>query len=361
MIRASDITKSVQLASSWLFRASSVFPDNGVAQYFNPNENWTQPAPGLTGEAIAVQLALSQTFDSPSISEHAIRLAHWLSSRQLDCGALQEGRIDEPAVPSIIQTGRGVIGWTAAYMYTEEETFLIDALRAAEWICAMQHGSGAWRSNMGEPHGGITTAFSIRVVRPLLELWRLTGMERFRATSVKALDWCLENRGRVGWFLYNSLDEKSTDATLNHIVWCLEGLLYGGIYLQDRRYSDAVEQCAEQLLKWQRASGDLPRKYNHSFRPVTPKHSAQSIAQMAGIWCELSAHTGTDRYFDAAQKAGVFLRSLQHGPAAAPTIRGSLPFERNARTCPVEAVLSFIQSQLLELAFIKKEQSDNES
>jgi hypothetical protein len=348
MNETGEILTSLQLASSWLLKASSVFTKGGISECYTISEYWKEPSVGVAGAAVKSLFKLASFFDSPSFADKAVVLARWMLPFQLDCGGVSEGRIDEPLVPCVMQTGWAVSGWIAAYQYTNDESFLCAAIYAGEWICAMQHGSGAWRSDLGNDHGGIITAFTSQLAWPLSVLWQLSGMERFKISARKTLDWLLVNRLRNGWFMYNSLDE-SADATLNHIACCLEGLVYAGIIFGDEKYIMIADENAKTVMQWQRANGEIPQRFNHSFRPVTPKNTAQSIAQMVCIWFELARLTGNSVYCSAAQKANAYLRSMQITDTSADVIRGSLPFERNARKYPVEATVRFIDAQLMEL------------
>ncbi len=353
MNESGEILSAVQLASSWLLKASSVFPKGGMSECYTIAEYWKDPSVGVVGGALSTLFGLAEFFGSPSFSEKATVLAHWMISQQLDCGGVTQGRTDEPVVPCVLQTGQAISGWLAAYRHTNDENFLTSAVYAGEWICAMQHGDTAWCSNLGDEFGGLVTAFTSRLAWPLLRLWEATGIERFKTSACSALDWLIPQRARNGWFMYNSMDDSS-DATLNHISYCLEGLLYGGAIVDNKTYIAVVEQTVQALMQWQRANGEFSHKHNHSFRPVTPKNSAQSIAQMVCILFDLTRLTGNGIYAESAGKANAYLRSLQVTATSADVMRGAIPFERNARKFPVEAAVRFIDAQLIELQQVRQ-------
>jgi DUF1680 family protein len=101
----------------------------------------------------------------------------------------------------------------ALHRATGAARFLTAARKAADWILAAQDPDGKWVRNT---YSGKPKAYKSRVAWALLEVFDMTGEERFRTAGELAVAWTLSQAQPSGWFANASLTEP--DRPWTHLI-----------------------------------------------------------------------------------------------------------------------------------------------
>ena len=147
-------------------------------------------------------------------------MGDWEIDIQLPSGAVRGG-IGLNAYPIVFNTGQVILGWTALFRHTQDERYLSAALRAADWLVDAQDSDGKWvRSTYLEA----PRAYHSRVAWPLLEVFALSGNERYRQSALNFIEWLLPQQLDNGFFPHMAL--VPGDFPITHtIAYTLRGLI----------------------------------------------------------------------------------------------------------------------------------------
>jgi MoaA/NifB/PqqE/SkfB family radical SAM enzyme/predicted SAM-dependent methyltransferase len=205
----------------WLRRAQEANPGGGVsALYYLDSQRWDVDYPETTGYIIPTFLVYARLTHDEDYRNRAKSMGDWEIAIQSP-----EGGAGEPVGvyglrPRIFNTGQVILGWVALYRETGDRQYLMAARRAADWIVGNLDAEGIWRrSTYAGPR-----AYKSRVAWALLELYAISGIEKYREGAERVLGWILAQAHENGWFENNSLSDPHRPWT--HLIgYVLVGLL----------------------------------------------------------------------------------------------------------------------------------------
>src|SRR5262249_36216153 len=138
-------------AVGWLSRAQDAVPGGGGSHGFRLRSGWPPPYPETTGYIITPLLRCTQAthplgagLDVADLKARVGRMAGWLTTVQLDCGALPGGTVTVAPSPTVFNTGQVLEGWCAAYRERPED-LRRPITSAAAWLVSVQDDDGCWR------------------------------------------------------------------------------------------------------------------------------------------------------------------------------------------------------------------------
>jgi MoaA/NifB/PqqE/SkfB family radical SAM enzyme/predicted SAM-dependent methyltransferase len=206
---------------AWLRHAQQVNPGGGVASmYHMDKERWDVDYPETTGYIIPTFLAYANFTGDARWQTWAIHMGDWEIAIQTPGGGAGEPVGVYGLRPRVFNTGQVLLGWVALYRSTSAPRFLTAACKAADWIISSQDFDGKWIRNT---YSGQPKAYKSRVAWALLELYDVTGKERYRNAAELAIAWILAQAEPNGWFNNNSLTEPERPWT--HLIgYVLVGL-----------------------------------------------------------------------------------------------------------------------------------------
>ena len=341
--------KSINGALDWFSRSYVANSQQGISEYYSTTENWKKPMPGVTAEIAGLLANLEKCFIDNDFQLKSVELADWSSETQLDCGAVQGDRIGLPAYPSVLRTAQAVKGWIHVYRNKKNEKSIVSAIRAGEWIVSNQDGDGSWRDNLNDQFGGEAKAYNIIASCALGMLWQETKIEKFKQTALRGLEWVLSKQIDIGWFMDNSSDPQTQDASLRNIGYTVLSLYDCGILFEENKFLDSAEKAVESMLKWQRTSGDFPRRFNHKNNPTISRHCVFGTAQIAKFCFLIYSVNKKIVFLETARKALDFLIGAQDLNSKYDGVKGAVPAEKNKRVYYAETVKEFIDVLLLDL------------
>lgn len=283
--------------------------------------------PETTGYIIPTFLAAAEVLALPALADRAMRAADWLCSIQHAGGGWQGGRMGEAREPVVFNTAQVVRGMLAAHAHSGNSVYLEAAVRAGVWMVRVQEADGPWaRHNFL----GVPRVYDSYVDAPLLRLHAITGMEAFRASAVLNLQWVLGRQASNGWFADADNTVKHNTRPITHtIAYTLDGLLESHALTKDERYLQAAERAARVLRDRFLDQGNLHGRYDARWRG-TEASITTGCAQLSVVWSRLYATTRISAYEVAARRMVDLLKYVQHTSSSGPSeahggLTGSFP------------------------------------
>jgi Squalene-hopene cyclase C-terminal domain len=205
----------------WLKRAQEINPGGGVSAHYGMDiKKWEVDYPETTGYIIPTFLCYYRLTGNEQYRQWAIAMGDWEITIQAPEGGVGEAFGRYGLRPRVFNTSQVILGWAALYDETGQDRYLSAACAAADWIVANQDKDGKWTANTYQG----PKAYKSRVAWALLELYQLTGEEKYRGSAERSIRWVLQQADDNGWFENNSLTEPGKPWT--HLIgYVLVGLL----------------------------------------------------------------------------------------------------------------------------------------
>lgn len=310
----------------WFLEHQKRQPDNGVTSaiaFRNGKPVLWGSYPEVTGYIIPSLFDYARDFDDTAVFDAAVLATEFELSMQDGEGWFPGGYVGNLTGPSCFNSGQIIFGLLRAHEETGREDFLQSAVRAADWLCAMQNPDGAWRKYN---YADIARTYDSTLAWALLEMHRVTGTEAYAEHARKSLDWVLSNQAPNGWFhnCDNSVDRNETPLT-HTIGYTGEGLLRCYLLCGDERLLESARRLCLQLLHaFELLGKPLPGRLDSEFRGAVGSTCLTGNAQISICWQLLYSILGDTRYLNAALKMNDFLKTMQYVHDD-PVISGSLP------------------------------------
>ncbi len=208
----------------------------------------------------------------------------------------------------------GVIvkGLLDAYKILNDKKILEKSLKVSEWLINnMQYDDGSFRAAYNysrkafvdfDKWYGSKGCLHGKLAMPFLFIWRLSGNERFRESSIKLVQWLLNLQLSNGAF---RAKEKANYVFLHAHCYALEGLLYAWYFLGNDEYLDAIIRGAKWLSEVQYKGGGIPVLYPSS--RLLKRVAIDATAQAIRIWLILYKITDNMYWFRRAEAGIKFL------------------------------------------------------
>jgi len=269
-------------------------------------------------------LNYSRVYGDPDVRERALQMADWLVKIQLGCGGIRAGTtLDNPAVPTIFNTGQVLFGWASAYEEAQRRSYLQAMLKAADWLVEMQDADGAWRNGRSPHVSYAVNTYNTRTAWSLYRTYELTGRAEYREAALRNVRWALTQRTSTGWLELNCLSDSVRPLT-HTIAYAIRGILEIGISAADESFVRVARVAADALLRAQRSDGSLAGRYSEGWVPEVSWSCLTGNVQTAIIWGRLYQVCGEARYLDAVRKANRSVTSRVNLSASEPGIRGGV-------------------------------------
>ncbi len=329
---------------NWLFAAQNTNGSGGVSIEYSFSWGWRWPYPEVSGYIIPTLFDFAQTFPNSPVSfearSRAVKIADWLIKIQLPDGSYQLGlyptskgsfadRAYSSTEQSAFETAQILYGLSRAYRETNEALYLNAALAAGDWLVRTQSQDGYWNiSIQNQPR-----SFDSMIAWSLAELHRLSSRKSYSDSAKANLDWCLSRQRENGWF--DLCSHTLGDLPWTHgIGYTLQGLLEADTILKEERYTEAVKDTAEVLLRiysikgfksvYEQQYGFLPARFDERWRSRDKFTCLTGNAQISLVFSRLFTVIGDIRYLNAALKLNSDLKSLQNVTSTNDGIRGGI-------------------------------------
>jgi hypothetical protein len=304
-------------AIQWLCRAQDAAQGGGVSYGFSLRGGWQPPYPETTGSIIPTFLRYAERSTSrlgdseaQAFIKRAERMAHWLTSLQMDNGALPGGTTAIKPVPTVFNTGQILQGWVYAYKQFNDEAILKSLIRAANWLVEVQDEDGCWRRGLSPLTLQTPATYNVRSAVGLLEAGQLIDEANFRKAAIRNFDWALTQQRENGWFENNCLTNLQQPLT-HTIGYTLEGLLEAAIILHNENYLAAVIRASKHLKNVVHEDGFLAGRLNAEWQPQADWCCLTGSSQIALVWLKLARYLGNNEYLEAAKRLLSFVKRTQ--------------------------------------------------
>jgi uncharacterized protein YyaL (SSP411 family) len=303
-----EIKEALDKAAGWLVSAQRANDDGGMGSYHLINK-WSSSYPETTGYIIPTLINYGKKNNKQEAMDSAMTAADFLLKIQKESGGWQGGRIGENKPEIVFNTGQVIRGMIAAFEHSVVQKYLDAAIKAGIWLSDIRHPEGYWQTHalMGKAR-----VYDTFVDAPLLQLYELTGEEKFRKTAIQNLDWVIRDKMHEnGWFEDCDNTVKRNDKPILHtIAYTLDGLIDCSLILKDDRYLKAAVKGANKLRDIFLSNGFLNGRYDCNWNGSEYMLCTGS-AQMAIIWLKLYGIYNDKAYLEAAQRMTSLLIFIQ--------------------------------------------------
>lgn len=313
------LQSAAQAALAWLRRSHEAAGDGGIPAFYDLlRDAWAPSYPETMGYLLPTLLRYADRDDRAAVGPMAWELAEYLLRVQTGEGAIPGWGTN--AAVYIFDTGQVAQGWLAVFQAAGDPRFKAALIKAADWLVAQQEPEGYWSRHQ---FGGHIKTWDVRVGWPLIQAGAAFGRAEYVTAGRRCLDWALTQQGADGWFTHCAL-EPGEPPVLHTIAYAIEGLLEGGLLLNEPRYIEAARRAADALLARQRPNGSLSAYWRPGWQPLSRSSCLTGDAQMALCWLRLYQHTGEHRYLQAGRRALAFVASTQILNDRWPPVQGAI-------------------------------------
>ena len=319
----------LQATMNWLKNAHDAGNGHGVSGGYSVIDGWLAPYPETTGYIIPTFYDYAEFAGEDDWRERAQAMADWEIEVQMPNGAVQSGLYkgkNAAQIPAVFNTGQVILGWCRAFLETDDRRYLEAAKRAGGWLIEVQAKDGAWRIESQETETNVHT-YDVRTAWSLLEIYDITGEEKYLESAKAKLEWTLRQQRGNGWFENNAFftsAEKWTFPFTHTIAYVMEGLQESYRILKDERYFEAYAKTAEKLLRIFELKKFMAGDFDEKWKSAAKYSCLTGDAQIAGVWLKHFETTNDTRFLNAALKLNDYTKSTQNISAFRRGIRGGI-------------------------------------
>jgi len=304
-------------AESWLCRAQDASPDGGVSYGYSLFGGWRPSYPETSGYIATTFFRMANDRD-PSYRNRAVNILRWLRSIQNADGSFSNPRYGRQGI--VFDTGQVLFGLVKGYEATGDFDLLRSARRAAGWLTSVADVDMRWTrsEHLNTPH-----VYNTRTAWALLRMNQIEFDASREAVARKNLDWAVAEQGANGFFQHCSFKPGQTPFT-HTIAYTARGLLESGLLLNDRKYIEAAQRCADAMLLHLRGDGHLPLAISTAGKAVSDACCLTGNCQFAIVWARLFAHGHGESYRTGVVRALDYVMSTQNITTDDPDVRGAI-------------------------------------
>ncbi len=315
------VKRRMEVTIEWIKRAYEAAGDGGISKgYSLLRGRWAPSYPETTAYTIPTLLNAAEFLDCADLQVIAVSLADYLLSSTTPEGGMAHFKARSRSKPVVFDTGQAIFGWLSAYLATGDRRYLDAAVRAGDWLVSIQAPSGSWKQNQ---HLGVEKVIDTRVAWALLELHQHTHQDAYYESAVHNLEWALQQQDDEGWFQRCALVEGE-DPLTHTLAYTAEGLFECGRLLHEPRYMAAAQWTADALLANLRVDGSLAATYTSAWRETSRSSCLTGNGQMAHLWLRFYEMSGDMAYYEAAEKAIIFVARTQNLLTTDINLRGAI-------------------------------------
>ena len=283
---------------------------------------WGPLYPETTGYIIPTFYDFAVHSGDKAYRLRAVRMANWLLSLQLECGAFPLGPLwpDWDRRPIVFDTGQIIHGLVRAFEETEDSRYLESATRAGDWLGDIQERDGSWRRFTSS---GFVHTYNVRTAWALLRLHQVTHDSKHLESAKRNLAWAITQQKADGWFSHMGF-RPGEDPLTHTIAYTIEGILESGVLLSEEQLIDSARRAADGMLEKQRQDIYLRARYGPGWKRSATWSCLTGNAQMAMIWFRLYELTAEKEYLTAAIEANRYVKQQQNRRSTTPGVAGGI-------------------------------------
>src|SRR5215813_9686267 len=234
----------LEAAIDWLLRSIEAERGRASSKAYRVAKGWMPPYRETSGYIIPTLLNVAERRNRPELYEIADRIGSWLAEVQSVDGGFIERELDQGPDPFVFNTGMILHGFNALIHYRGREDLLPSARRAGDFLIRCIDESGCFVRYLSN---GILQTYNVRAAWALLALSRLTGDQRYEAAAFANADWALAQQTERGFFRNNRFKPRG-NANTHGLAYVLRGLLEIYRMSGEERFLAAVRRTAERIV-----------------------------------------------------------------------------------------------------------------
>lgn len=303
-LKSLSVKDSLKNASDWLLLAQSKGKDLGYSRKYSLISGWDSSYIETSGYIVPSMYLAGVYLNNSDYIDSAKDAAEWLLTVQHDDGFFTD--IDEYK-PQVFDTGQVLIGLNFIYKKTEENKFKESIVKACDWLISVQEENGSWikYSYNYRPH-----TYYTRVASALLNSGYILNNEKYIEAAIKNLNWAISQKQENNFFNFSEFKETE-DPILHTLVYVLEGFSEAYRISKDNRWLEILESGGQQLLSLVNNDGLLHSQYNSEWEVTNSEYCVTGLAQLAGIFYDLSNYLNSKKFFEAGEKIMSQLLNIQ--------------------------------------------------
>lgn len=314
----SDAAAHLKAAEVWLKRAHDQNDDDGVSYGYSVRGGWRQSYRETSGYIATTFFELARQRNDSGYRERAIRICRWLLSVQNSDGSFSNPRYGDAGI--VFDTGQVLFGLVRAAEETAEPAFRDGALRAADWLVQVADADLRWTRS---EHLGVPHVYNTRTAWALLRLNQTVPSDAREKVARANLDWALSEQHASGYF-HECAFVRGVDPFTHTIAYAAQGLFESGTLLDDARYRDAAQRCADAALLRLAGDGFLSGQIAVDGTPSASYCCLTGNCQFAIVWARLFEKTGDERYRQGAIAATDYVMASQDIETTNPNVQGAI-------------------------------------
>ena len=307
----------IEAGITWLMRAQEK-GGGGFSRRYCFYGGWDKPYIETTGYIIPTMLAAGEYLKDSRAGNEAKRAAYWLLEMQKKNGAFGD---TDTGVEQVFDTGQVLAGLIVAYRAWRDQKLLDACARAGAWLAEVQEKDGSWERFA---YNGIKHTYYVKVAASLLDLSVETGVNEFRESAMRNIQWALSHQKQDGYFAHMEFAEGEAPF-LHTIMYVLEGLLDSYELTDDKQILGAAMKTVSALKEINRDRDMLlASQYGEDWLPVNRERCITGLAQWACIALRVHGLSEDNILFEQAVRTIYYLKSKQYlGPRQ--DLYGGLP------------------------------------
>jgi hypothetical protein len=315
------VREALEWALHWLATSQDKVGTGGVGSY--EFYGWTPGYPEVTGYIIPTMWDCRHALNREELADRAVWMADWELGIQKEEGGW-EGDVEGANQPPLVfNTGQVVRGLLRTHQETGEGRYLEAAVHASDWIVKNQEEDGSWTvANFRQ----MKRVYDSYVTPPLAQIASLTGNEAYTRAAIRNCEFVLRQQRENGWFdLCDNTPYFNDVPTPHTICYTIDGLLETGELVNREDFVAAGTKAADALMRRISPSGLLRGRFDDHWRARARWSCLTGCAQLGIIMMKLHAHSGEERYREAARRLTDFLIYMQRLNGVGPNRGGALP------------------------------------
>ncbi len=324
-VRATGDAAHLEAAVVFIMRSIEHCDGRASSKAYQVGKGWLPPYRETTGYIIPTLLELSEYLRQPQLAVTAERMGEWLAEVQEPNGGFVERDLRQGNKPIVFNTGQILHGFNALILRRGRQDLVANARRAGDFLVSSADEGGLFVRN---EHYDIAHAYNVRSAWALLTLGRLVGEKSYVNVALANADWTIAQQTPSGFFRRN-IFQPGRNANTHGIGYVLQALIEIYCISGRERYLAAVHRAAERILTVYGANRQLASEIGESWEFLSNHLCLTGYAQLAIVFLRLFAIDGDKRYLNAALSLIDDLSATQNMTSRAKAhyggIKGSIP------------------------------------
>ncbi len=299
----------IKKAIDWLIFAQKVNNDGGVSRCYDLFVGWLTSYPETSGYIIPTLIEYFHLNDNynRNVLNIAKEIADWECSIQLENGGFSDLRKGPSIVPIIFDTSQVLLGLVSAYKEFKNENYYTSAVKAGDFLVKNQNKDGNW---IKYSYQNMSYTYNVRTAWALLELYLISGEEKYKGAAENNLKWTLNQMTKNYWF--KKVNSKpNEDPILHFLAYTINGILECGVILNRNDLIQISLNSSLKLLDSFEKHNKMYASFDSNWISYDNYSCLTGCAQISIIWLELFKIFKEKRLFLNAIKINNYLKQKQ--------------------------------------------------